>query len=228
VNEKQLTESMTAAVRGEPPLGFDPDDVVDRAIRRRRRNVLSATCATAAALVAVTAVAVGGGTTSEGLQPGASPPPSPPPSSAGSLEPRMSPDVEPCPVSLGETMPPLLAEHFPDVVFTPTPEVDNPHEQMNPVANDIEHTVSVFCTAGPDTTDFSQIARVVRDEPQPGGARLRTFVEDPDPDDNRAACAGEWTSEELTVRVVVTGIGELVGTPDQAAALATDLAQLAG
>ncbi len=36
--EKQLEESMHSALAGEPPLGFDPDEVVDRAARRQRQR----------------------------------------------------------------------------------------------------------------------------------------------------------------------------------------------
>jgi hypothetical protein len=56
VIEKQLEESMHAALAGEPPLGFDPDEVIDRAGRRQRQR--RSAVATVSAAVTVLAVAV--------------------------------------------------------------------------------------------------------------------------------------------------------------------------
>jgi hypothetical protein len=54
--EKRLTEQLYAAVADEPPLGFDPDEVADRAGRlRRKRHRAYATVAGAAATTAVLA-----------------------------------------------------------------------------------------------------------------------------------------------------------------------------
>lgn len=39
--EQQLSDRMRAAVLDEPPLGFDPDEVVGRAHRRRRQRVMA-------------------------------------------------------------------------------------------------------------------------------------------------------------------------------------------
>lgn len=61
--EKELTEGMHAALADEPPLGFDPDEVADRAGRLRRRRHLAyataASAATATAVLAAVAVVVG-------------------------------------------------------------------------------------------------------------------------------------------------------------------------
>jgi hypothetical protein len=58
--EKRLADRMHAAVADEPPLGFDPDEVVDRAgrLRRRRSGYTAAGAATATAVLAVAAVTV--------------------------------------------------------------------------------------------------------------------------------------------------------------------------
>ncbi len=59
--EERLADHFQAALANEPPLGFDPDDVVDRAARthRRRTTVLAASAATATvALAAVTVLQV--------------------------------------------------------------------------------------------------------------------------------------------------------------------------
>ncbi|MEQ0561560.1 hypothetical protein ABJI51_25840 [Amycolatopsis sp. NEAU-NG30] len=55
MNEQTLAREFTAAVHPEPPLGFDPDEVVTRAgrRRRRRRNSLLTGAAVVAALAAV-------------------------------------------------------------------------------------------------------------------------------------------------------------------------------
>lgn len=54
--EKQLEERMHAALAGEPPLGFDPDELVDRAARRGRQRRATLAAAGAAATVLVLAV----------------------------------------------------------------------------------------------------------------------------------------------------------------------------
>jgi hypothetical protein len=59
VIEKQLEDSMHAALAGEPPLGFDPDEVVDRAARRQRqRRSAFVTAGAAAAVLAIAVAAV--------------------------------------------------------------------------------------------------------------------------------------------------------------------------
>jgi len=60
VNEQQLAARMQAVVVDEPPLGFDPDEVVDGIHRRRRQRRLAfgSVGATAAVLAAVVAVVV--------------------------------------------------------------------------------------------------------------------------------------------------------------------------
>jgi hypothetical protein len=58
MTEHQLADRMRAAVAGEPPLGFDPDEVVDRAIRRSRRRAGATATALGTVTLAVAAVAV--------------------------------------------------------------------------------------------------------------------------------------------------------------------------
>jgi hypothetical protein len=55
--EDRLTDEFRSAVIDEPPLGFDPDDVVDRAVRRRRHRSAITFTVTAVAVLAVGAVA---------------------------------------------------------------------------------------------------------------------------------------------------------------------------
>jgi hypothetical protein len=58
MNEQILAHEFTAAVRTEPPLGFDPDEVVTRVARRRRnrRNVLLAAAGVVVAALAAVAI----------------------------------------------------------------------------------------------------------------------------------------------------------------------------
>jgi hypothetical protein len=58
MNEEQLGDRFRAAVAEEPPLGFDPDDVVDRAERVTRRRSAMIGAATAAAVVVLGVVTV--------------------------------------------------------------------------------------------------------------------------------------------------------------------------
>jgi hypothetical protein len=60
VIEQQLAERFRAVVGDEPPLGFDPDEFVDRLFRRRRRRQA---IGTALAVVVVATAAVAGVTT---------------------------------------------------------------------------------------------------------------------------------------------------------------------
>src|SRR5215469_16984719 len=58
MDEHTLTREFDRAVRGEPPLGFDPDDVVTTAGRRQRRHRTTMLAAGGVAAIAVAAVAV--------------------------------------------------------------------------------------------------------------------------------------------------------------------------
>ena len=79
--EQQVADRFRDAVADEPPLGFDPDDVIDRAIKRgRRRKVVWAVAAATmveAAAVWTLAGHPGGGSSDGGLGPAARPNPTP-------------------------------------------------------------------------------------------------------------------------------------------------------
>lgn len=59
--EQQMSERMRDAVLDEPPLGFDPDEMVTRASRRQRHRRATTGAAAAVVAVAVSAVLVGTG-----------------------------------------------------------------------------------------------------------------------------------------------------------------------
>jgi hypothetical protein len=58
MDEHTLTREFDRAVRGEPPLGFDPDDAVNRAERHQRRRRMTTLAAGGVAAIALVAVAV--------------------------------------------------------------------------------------------------------------------------------------------------------------------------
>ena len=61
MDEQTLAREFTAAVRTEPPLGFDPDEVVTRVARRRhRRRTILLACAGVVVAAAAVAVAIPG------------------------------------------------------------------------------------------------------------------------------------------------------------------------
>ncbi|HEU5474054.1 MAG TPA: hypothetical protein VFV67_25700 [Actinophytocola sp.] len=74
--EERIVDRFRTAVADEPPLGFDPDDVVSEAARRygRRRAVAGSAMATGGVAVAVTAVLATGGTGQGGYVGPAQPP----------------------------------------------------------------------------------------------------------------------------------------------------------
>ena len=74
--EDRIAEKFRTAVAGEPPLGFDPDEVVTEAVRRRRRRQAAGATALATGGVALAAVAVfatSGAPDTSGVRAGANP-----------------------------------------------------------------------------------------------------------------------------------------------------------
>ncbi|QKV76861.1 hypothetical protein [Amycolatopsis sp. Hca4] len=80
MDEQMLAREFTAAVRAEPPLGFDPDEVVTRVARRRhrRRTILLACAGVVIAAAAAVAIPVTRPVPGVPVQPAAPPRPSPP------------------------------------------------------------------------------------------------------------------------------------------------------
>ncbi len=75
MDEQMLAREFTAAVRTEPPLGFDPDEVVTRVARRRhrRRAVLLACAGVVVAAAAAVVVSPGSRVPAEPASPAVSP-----------------------------------------------------------------------------------------------------------------------------------------------------------
>lgn len=122
--EQQLTDRMRAAVLDEPPLGFDPDEVVGLANRRRRQRVLASAsvAATVAVLVGVVATLVAGTPDDKGTA--TDPAPGPEVITCGSVDfdgssPRAFPDARRTAEQLNTVLPRLLDEHTSGWKFEP-------------------------------------------------------------------------------------------------------------
>ncbi|OLF09479.1 hypothetical protein BLA60_20195 [Actinophytocola xinjiangensis] len=227
MNERQLIDDLSTAVLNEPPLGFDPDEVIDRAARRRRHTMATAMTGSAAVLVAVTAIAFGAT--------GANSPPSvgvasqPPGPASGGPDPD---EPVPCPLPMAEIVPGQLAKHFPGVEWDPVPEphIDTETQSWINLAGDTTQNVYVICGSPGGMVEGIETPEptLVIDEPQPDGALLRVWQRETIED--RVQITAEWTlpgGGEL-IEVQVNAKGEPFGTPRQAGELATELAGLAG
>lgn len=100
MNDLRIEERMLASVADEPPLGFDPDELVDRAELRRRRRRSAFGAAGAAAVVMVAAIAFGDRGEPDGVSPA------------------QQPSTEDCRGRLGTVAPLLVTRHLPDVELT--------------------------------------------------------------------------------------------------------------
>jgi hypothetical protein len=130
VIEQRIADRFRTAVLAEPPLGFDPDDLVDRAKRqqRHRRAIVASAAATvgiALAAVGVFAASGGGARLDAGSPPGSVPPAteSPtPPSAKENVDPTTAPPSFPgseaAVAHLGQMIPMVLAEKVPGLKFT--------------------------------------------------------------------------------------------------------------
>lgn len=139
--ERRLTEELHAAVAAEPPLGFDPDEVTDRAglLRRKRRRAYATAAgaaATTAVLAAVGVLVLGNddGTGRTGETPTATAPATPTSKPVGKPAacqdtPRGQEPPEGFPGSkqlvarLDREVPEAIAEHLPGVLIEPSDPV---------------------------------------------------------------------------------------------------------
>jgi len=124
VNEQQLARRMRAVLADEPPLGFDPDEVVEVIHRRRRQRLMafasvSATAVVIAVVVAVVAAIPRHEETADDPNGGDRPV-----RTCGDLdldgsEPRYHPDVSQRAKTLDKLVPRLLDEHIEGFTFEP-------------------------------------------------------------------------------------------------------------
>ncbi|MEU5257273.1 hypothetical protein [Amycolatopsis sp. NPDC021455] len=124
MDEQTLAREFTAAVRTEPPLGFDPDEVVTRVARRRhRRRAILLACAGVVVAAAAAAVAIPG---PEVQAPPASPAVSPriKPSAGERLWPPGNGDVPQPTDARISARAPQLADHLEAVLRKTMPPAD--------------------------------------------------------------------------------------------------------
>jgi hypothetical protein len=190
--EKQLEDRMRTALTDEPPLGFDPDEVVDRAGRLRRQRRATFGAAAAVLVLAVGAVVVGGrGERGSG-------PASPDRTIAGKVctdppegpRPRVNfPGSAEIAARLNAEMPGLLTEHVPDVPFEPEaggsmaaydcpPNVGRSYA----VSGGTGEFLTLYLIHRRDRLDLTgdryaddPFHELVSDEPAAGGARIRVY-----------------------------------------------------
>lgn len=243
--EKQLADQMRSALADEPPLGFDPDELVDRARRRRRAAFATAGASGVVLAVAVTAVVVSGGggpvnnvgtqvtTTPAGPDaacPGTGPGERPPLHFAGSDE---------IVARLDEAAPRVIATHLPGVSVQPSetgmiaydcpPNVGTVYQ-----VNGVDQRIMIYVVHARGGLDLAgdQYAedpnyQLLSEAGEPDGTQFRTYRYD-----NDGAKTGTGTSQGLVVvrfgpdgvitEAHLSGTGTLVADAVQLRALASD------
>jgi hypothetical protein len=212
VNENQLTERMRAAVAGEPPLGFDPDELTDRAGRRQRqrRAVLGAVAATF--VLAAGAVTVGAATQRVGNGDG---------HRVGG-----PPQALNCPQPMATLAPTVITRHIPGVAL----------DNYDLECTQADHQYLVRGTGGriwlyreknrqDSTKDFfadNETAYHLAGETPVQGAIVRTYVEPSNSTDWWLRAAVWIGTDNLVVWAEVSGRGEPMATEEQLIALVSD------
>lgn len=239
--EEELQDRMRAAVADEPPLGFDPDELVDRASRRRRRSTLAAVGATGGVLTVAVAAVLFTGMPSEGTKVGTTVTTAPTVPiapvctgvEAGTVPPLNFPGSEAIVARLDEAAPRAIAAHLPGVSVQP-PEAgmlayDCPPNVGNVYPlNGVDQRLVVYVVHARDELDLAhdQYAgdanyRLVGEETAPDGALLRTY-------ENARADAGNmlvvvrFGPNGVITEAMLTGQGPLVVDRAALTALASD------
>jgi hypothetical protein len=212
VNENQLAERMRAAVAGEPPLGFDPDELTDRAARsqRQRRVVFGAAAVTlviaATAATAVTVGAVGqGGGHGVGSQP--------------SVTPALN-----CPEPMATLAPTVIARHLPAVVLdgyrVECGQMDV--QYLEPGGRIWLYREERRTEPWLDFFADNEFAyHRLSEQPVPG-ATVRTYEEAPNTEGARLLAAVYIGTNNSVVWAEVSAHGPLVATEEQLVALVSD------
>ncbi|MDX3188606.1 hypothetical protein PV458_09395 [Streptomyces sp. MN03-5084-2B] len=167
MDEQMLAREFTAAVRAEPPLGFDPDEVVTRVARRRhRRRTILLACAgvVVAAAAAAVATPVTRPAADVPVQPAAPPRPAP---SAGERwwPPGTGQIPQPTDARLSARAP-RIAEHLEEVLRKMLPPTDPIRRDSLTTAHfggimpASQRGVSIIEHAGPEDTGYSLTVEV--------------------------------------------------------------------
>ena len=211
MNENRLTERMRAAVGGEPPLGFDPDELTDRAGRqqRRRRAVLGAAAATL--VLTASAVTVGASTDSGGHRAG------------GPTSVAPAPD---CPPPMATLAPTVITRHLPGV-SPDTRDLRCTKVDVQYLLPDTDGRVWLYREQNRDdpVNDFfagNETAYHLTGETGVPGATVRTYAEPPN-QAGRWLRAAVWIGvDNLVVWAEVSGRGTPTTTEEQLIALVSD------
>ncbi len=181
--EQRIADRFRTAVLDEPPLGFDPDEVVDRAKRRQRHRTAvgaSALVTIGVALGAAVVFAASGGSqlggvgtpgSSESVTPTTPPPTTPPPRDTRPVEkedvepttpPQTFPGSDAAVAHLSRAIPAVLAEKVPNLKFTKPDSgdlmVDSARHEIGGayLATGTKHRyVSVFVSHNKSTLDLA-------------------------------------------------------------------------
>jgi hypothetical protein len=247
VIEDQLADRMRAALAEKPPLGFDPDEVADRAtrLRRRRRSSFAAAGGTAAVLgIAVTAAVVSGagGRGSEvGTQVSSSPTASIAPNApcTGVGEGERPPPLDfagsaPVVARLDAAGPRVIAEHLPGVSVEPS--------ETGMIAYDCPPNVgTLYRVSGADQTVMLYLIHsgtaldlgndryaedrnyhLVGEESAADGARIRTYEYSGGPKPGVVLVVVRFGLDGMITEASLSGQGELVAGRAELLALASD------
>lgn len=191
--EKHLADRMRSALTDEPPLGFDPDELVDRARRRRRSSFAAAGAAAVVLAIAVTAAVTtraGGSGNEVGAQ--VSTTPTAPDAACASVGPGERPPLnfpgsDPIVARLDEAAPSVIAAHLPGVSVQPSetgmiaydcpPNVGTLYR-----VNGADQTVMLYLLHARGGLDLAsdryadnETYRLVSEESAPDGARIRIY-----------------------------------------------------
>jgi hypothetical protein len=209
VNENQLAERMRAAVAGEPPLGFDPDELTDRAGKRQRQRRAVFGAAAVTLVIAATAVTVGATTQGGGHGAG----------SQSSVTPAQN-----CPEPMATLAPTVITRHLPGVVLD---GYDVECSQLD--VQYLEPGGRIWLYREEHRTepqlDFyadNEFAyHRLREEPVVG-ATVRTYEQAPNTVGARLLAAVWIGTDNSVVWAEVSAHGELVATEEQLVALVSD------
>ena len=166
MDEQMLAREFTAAVRAEPPLGFDPDEVVTRVARRRhrRRTILLACAGVVVAAAAVAVALPGADVPVQPASPGVSPRITP---SAGERWWPPGKDEIPQPTDARlSARAPRIAEHLEEVLRKMLPPTDPIRRDSLTTAHfggimpASQRGVSIIEHAGPEDTGYSLTVEV--------------------------------------------------------------------
>lgn len=239
--EKVLEDRMRAALAGEPPLGFDPDEVVDRAVRHTRRRTAILTLGATAAVVVLavgaavvtgaggddgrvadTPTATVGGKVCQGTPAGAIAPPGGFPGSDAIVD------------RLRDAEPGLLVEHVPGTSFDPPMGEDvtafdcPPYVSMSRWVSgggeqfglDLIHRRARLDLAGDPFAD-DVFSRLVAETPAAGGARIRVYRNSTNRDQDKLAVV-RFGSDGMITAASLIGADGLTITQAELTALVND------